>query len=206
MNPFLSLKVQQNLILASASPRRSDILSKLGFEFQVIPSSVDEDEVIWTDPVKIVRLLSELKAIDVQKAHPRKTIIAADTAVICDGRSLTKPKDREDAVEMLEILSGRKHQVITGIALIAPPNIRFIEEETTNVFFTDLSREDITRYIDSGEPFDKAGAYAIQGQASVFIEKVEGCFYNVVGLPIQRLFSMFRKLEKILDQSSGQRG
>ena len=199
MNPFLSLKVQ-NLILASASPRRREILLKLGFEFQVIPSSVNEDEVIWTDPVKVVKLLSELKAIDVQKSHPRKTIIAADTAVVCDGRSLTKPADRGDAVEMLEILSGRKHQVITGIAVISPPNIRFIEEETTNVFFRELSREEITCYIDSGEPFDKAGGYAIQGQASVFIEKVEGCFYNVVGLPVQRLFSIFKKLEKILDQ------
>ena len=200
MNQFLSLEVQQNLILASASPRRREILLKLGFEFQVIPSSVNEDEVIWTDPVKVVKLLSELKAVDVQKSHPRKTIIAADTAVVCDGRSLTKPADREDAVEMLEILSGRKHQVITGIAVISPPNIRFIEEETTNVFFRELSREEITSYIDSGEPFDKAGGYAIQGQASVFIEKVEGCFYNVVGLPVQRLFSIFRKLEKILDQ------
>ena len=200
MNQFLSLEVQQNLILASASPRRREILLKLGFEFRVIPSSVNEDEVIWTDPVKVVKLLSELKAIDVQKSHPRKTIIAADTAVVCDGRSLTKPADRGDAVEMLEILSGRKHQVITGIAVISPPNIRFIEEETTNVFFRELSREEITCYIDSGEPFDKAGGYAIQGQASVFIEKVEGCFYNVVGLPVQRLFSIFKKLEKILDQ------
>ncbi|MBN2185322.1 MAG: septum formation protein Maf [Candidatus Krumholzibacteriota bacterium] len=194
------MRVQQDLILASASPRRREILLKLGFEFQVIPSSVDEDEVIWTDPVKVVKLLSELKAIDVQKSHPRKTIIAADTAVVCDGRSLTKPVDREDAYEMLEILSGRRHQVITGIAVVSPPNIRFIEEETTNVFFRELSRGEILSYIDSGEPFGKAGGYAIQGHASVFIEKVEGCFYNVVGLPVQRLFSIFRKLEKISDQ------
>ncbi|MBN2071927.1 MAG: septum formation inhibitor Maf [Candidatus Krumholzibacteriota bacterium] len=204
MNPFLSFEVQQDLILASASPRRREILDNLGFEFEVFPSSVDEDEVIWTDPVKVVRLLSELKAVDVQKSHPLKTIIAADTTVVCDGEVLAKPAGRDDAVKMLETLSGRMHQVITGVVLISPPNIRFIEEETTDVFFRKISSAEISEYIDTGEPFDKAGAYAIQGYASLFVERVEGCFYNVVGLPVPRLFRMFRKLEKVILAGKGQ--
>ncbi len=106
-----------------------------------------------------------------------------------------KPKSSEDAAKMLGTLSGRVHEVVTGIALIKLPNTRIIEAERTKVFFRKLSPEEISRYISTREPFDKAGAYAIQGYASAFIDKIEGDYFNVVGLPVARLFSMFRKLE-----------
>ena len=106
-----------------------------------------------------------------------------------------KPEDSDQARGMLDALSGRMHEVVTGIVLIAPPNIRLIEAESTRVFFRRLTPEEISRYIETGEPYDQAGAYAIQGYASAFIEKIEGCYFNVVGLPVARLFDMFRRLE-----------
>ena len=197
MNPFLPEALQERLLLASASPRRREILENLGFEFEILPSDVDESEVPWNDPVKSAKLLAEIKGVDAQMTRPRKTIIAADTIVLCDGQVMGKPGSPEEAKEMLETLSGRMHEVVTGIALIAPPNIRIIEAESTRVFFRGLGTEEISRYIETGEPFDKAGAYAIQGYASAFIEKIEGCYFNVVGLPVSRLFGMFRRLEEM---------
>ncbi len=198
MNPFLSISVQENLVLASASPRRERILKDLGFEFDVVPSRISEDGVIWKDPVKKARILAELKAVEVQKEHPRKTIIGADTIVAYRGEALEKPADPDDAARMLRLLSGKTHQVITGVAIAAPPNRRFLEVERTRVFFRELSAREIERYIDSAEPFDKAGAYAIQGYASVFVDKIEGCFFNVVGLPVPLLFRMLRDLEGVI--------
>jgi len=197
MNPFLPADLQERLLLASASPRRREILENLGFEFEILPSNVDESEVPWNDPVKSAKLLAEIKAVDAQMTRPRKTIIAADTIVLCDGQVMGKPGSPEEAKEMLVALSGRMHEVVTGIALIATPNIRIIEAESTRVFFRELRPEEISRYIETGEPFDKAGAYAIQGYASAFIEKIEGCYFNVVGLPVSRLFGMFRRLEEM---------
>jgi septum formation protein len=195
MNPFLSFEIQERLLLASASPRRREILENLGFEFEILPSNVDESEVPWNDPVESAKLLAEIKGVDAQKTRPRKTIIAADTIVLCEGQVMGKPKSSEDAAKMLGTLSGRVHEVVTGIALIKLPNTRIIEAERTKVFFRNLSPEEISRYISTREPFDKAGAYAIQGYASAFIDKIEGDYFNVVGLPVARLFSMFRKLE-----------
>ena len=195
MNPFLSFEIQERLLLASASPRRKEILENLGFEFEILPSDVDESEVPWSDPVESVKLLAEIKAIDAQKTRPRKTIIAADTIVLCEDRVMGKPASPEDAAEMLGTLSGRMHEVVTGIALIKLPNTRIIEAESTKVFFRKLSPGEISRYISTREPFDKAGAYAIQGYASAFIDRIEGDYFNVVGLPVARLFSMLRKLE-----------
>ncbi len=197
MNPFLPADLQERLLLASASPRRREILENLGFEFEILPSNVDESEVPWNDPVKSAKLLAEIKAVDAQMTRPRKTIIAADTIVLCDGQVMGKPGSPEEAKEMLVALSGRMHEVVTGIALIATPNIRIIEAESTRVFCRELRNEEISRYIETGEPFDKAGAYAIQGYASAFIEKIEGCYFNVVGLPVSRLFGMFRRLEEM---------
>jgi septum formation protein len=197
LNPFLSMEVQSNLVLASASPRRREILSSIGFEFEVVPPDVDENEIFWKDPEKIVTLLAELKAVDVQSGKPRKTVIGADTIVVCDEIVMGKPGNREETVSMLERLSGRSHKVMTGIAIVAPPNIRFVEVETTIVQFRELTGDEIAKYANMDEPMDKAGAYAIQGYASVFVERIEGCYLNVVGLPIQRLFNIFRKLENV---------
>jgi septum formation protein len=197
MNPFLPAAVQSDLVLASASPRRKEILERLGFEFEIVPAGLEEDQAFSDDPERNVKLLAELKGVDVQGVRPRKTIIAADTIVMCDGTALGKPADPGEAFEMLRSLSGRGHRVITGVALIAPPNRRIIEVESTRVFFRDLTDDEINRYIDTSEPFGKAGAYAIQGLASAFVERIEGCYFNVVGLPVALLFRMFRALERM---------
>lgn len=197
MNPFLPGDIQSDLVLASASPRRREILERLGFEFEVIPAGLEEDQTLSDDPEKNVRLLAELKGVDVQRVRPRKTILAADTIVRCDGVTLGKPADSGKAFEMLRSLSGSGHSVITGVALIAPPNRRIIESESTRVFFRDITDTEIARYIDTSEPFGKAGAYAIQGLASVFVDRIEGCYFNIVGLPVALLFRMFRALERM---------
>ncbi len=196
MNPFLSVDIQSNLVLASASPRRREILERLGFEFEIVPAKVEEDAVSWDDPVRSVKLLAELKGVEALSVKPRKKIVAADTVVVCDGRRLGKPNSTEEATSMLQLLSGNAHEVITGLALLVPPNRRIIEAERTRVFFRDLDPEEINRYVDTGEPFDKAGAYAIQGYASAFVERIAGCYFNVVGLPVALLFRMFRMLER----------
>jgi septum formation protein len=196
MNPFLSLDVQDNLVLASASPRRREIMERLGFEFETVVAKVDENEVPWDDPARGTTLLAELKAVDAQLVRPRKTIVAADTVVVCSGERLGKPRSEDEARTMLEILSGEEHRVITGVALAAPPNKRILGAEETRVRFRRLTAGEIDAYIKTGEPFDKAGAYGIQGHAAVFIERIDGCYFNVVGLPVARLFNMFRALER----------
>lgn len=183
-------------MLASASPRRREILERLGFEFEVVPADLEEDRVLSDDPEVNVRLLAELKGVGVQRVRPRKTIIAADTIVICGETVLGKPDGPDEAYEMLRSLSGRGHRVITGVALIAPPNRRIVESESTRVFFRDISDAEIARYIDTSEPFGKAGAYAIQGFASAFVDRIEGCYFNVVGLPVALIFRMFRALDR----------
>jgi septum formation protein len=195
MNPFLTADVQGKLVLASESPRRKEILDRLGFEFEVIPAGLDEAMNLSEDPKTNVKLLAELKAVDVQRVRPRKTIIAADTVVTCSGAVLGKPADPGEVFDMLRLLSGREHQVVTGVALVAPPNRRIIEAESTTVFFREISDSEIAQYLDTSEPFGKAGAYAIQGFASVFVDRIEGCYFNVVGLPVALLFRMFKELE-----------
>jgi septum formation protein len=195
VNPFLSSQVQEKLVLASASPRRREILDMLGFQFEVVPARIEE-EVIWEDPKRRTKLLAELKAVEIQRHRPRSTIIAADTVVVCGGKILGKPEGERDAVDMIETLAGRAHQVITGIALLSPPNFRLTDCEITTVYFRNLNRDEIETYLDTGESFGKAGGYAIQGFASLFVNRIEGCYFNVVGLPVVSLFNLFRELEK----------
>ncbi|HSG29553.1 MAG TPA: Maf family protein [Candidatus Krumholzibacterium sp.] len=197
MNPFLSHEVQNSLVLASASPRRREILEGLGFEFEVIVPDVDEDVIIWKEPEKVTSLLSELKAVEVQSQRPRKTIIGADTVVILDGEIMGKPAGRDDAVSMIRLLSGRSHEVMTAITIAAPPNIRITRAERTRVIFRKITDAEIERYADMDEPYDKAGGYAVQGHASVFVDRIEGCYPNVVGLPVSMMFRMFRELESM---------
>lgn len=193
MNPLLPPKIQENLVLASASPRRRKILEDLDFEFVTAVSSVDEDEVIWDDPEKRARVLAELKAVDVQSRFPRKRIIGADTVVSCEGSRLGKPADREEAAEMLEMLSGRTHEVITALALVSLPDNRQIEAERTSVVFRKLKSSEIESYINTGECFDKAGGYGIQGYGAALVEGIEGDFYNVVGMPVNLLMEMLKR-------------
>ncbi len=196
MNPFLGLDLQRNLVLASASPRRSEILERLGFEFEVLPTGVDENGIGCADHARFAILIAERKADAARLARPRATIVAADPIVVCGDARLGKPADGADAASMLRALSGRTHEVVTGVAVVAPDGRRLAEAERTSVRFRTLSEEEVERYVGTGEPFGKAGAYAIQGYAAPFVEKIDGCYFNVVGLPVRLLFDMLARLER----------
>ena len=183
------------VILASNSPRRKEILEGVGVEPQIIVSGADERSDA-TDPAKYAEdialckgraVYSSLCASDGKEITDKKLIISADTVVMVDGEILGKPRDRADAIRMLTALSGKEHEVITGIALHCGGKI-ICEHETTKVYFDDLTSEEIERYADTNEPYDKAGAYAIQGLSSKFVRKIDGCYFNVVGLPIFKLY------------------
>ena len=202
MNPFLGPDLQRNLVLASASPRRREILERLGFEFEVLPAGIEENDISCADHARFAVLLAKKKAEAGCRARPLATVIAADTIVVCGEARLGKPADEADASSMLRSLSGRAHEVITGVAVVAPGGTCLAEAERTRVYFRALSAEDVARYVATGEPFGKAGAYAIQGFAAPFIEKIEGCYFNVVGLPVSLLFTMLSKLERTGDDPS----
>ncbi|MBZ5577631.1 MAG: Maf family protein [Acidobacteriia bacterium] len=174
------------LILASQSPRRAEILRQAGIEFTVRSASVDETPLPHETPEDYVRRLAEVKAIAVH-ASPDETVLGADTTVVVDGEMLLKPADACDARRMLEALSGRCHEVLTGICLRRGSD-RVCDFARTRVWFTAMTAPEIDAYVASGEPMDKAGGYAIQGLASKFIERIDGCYFNVVGLPIALLY------------------
>jgi septum formation protein len=177
------------LILASASPRRAQILRDAGFTFTVLSSAVDETPIPGESAQDLVQRLADAKAeLVAARAVGPAIVIAADTAVLIDGEILGKPRTADDAHQMLTRLSGHTHSVVTGVTVIRLPDAErrsFIE--TTHVQFSTLSPEELTRYLSTDEPFDKAGAYAIQGRAGRYIPRIEGCYYNVVGLPLARL-------------------
>jgi len=177
------------LILASSSPRRAEILRDAGIAFTVLSSAVDETPLPGETPGDLVRRLATGKAeLVAARAIGPAIVIAADTVVALEGAILGKPRTSDDARQMLERLSGRTHSVITGVALVRLPDIEHREfTEMSQVHFSSLSNEEIVRYLSSGEPFDKAGAYAIQGIAGRFIPRIDGCYFNVVGLPLARL-------------------
>jgi len=177
------------LILASASVRRAEILRDAGYHFSVLSSAVDETPFAGESPHDLVLRLAEAKAqLAAARAVGPAIIIAADTEVVLDGRIFGKPRSSDDARRMLTKLSGRSHHVLTGVAVVRLPDAERISfVETTRVEFAPLSDEEITRYLDTGEPYDKAGAYAIQGYAARYIPCIEGCYFNVVGLPLSRL-------------------
>lgn len=183
-----------DVILASASPRRIELLSLVFEQFQVIPSRFDEDEVPdGLAPPDHVRHAALMKARDVVQQHPDSLVIGSDTIVVIDEQILGKPADTADALRMLRMLSGRTHQVYSGIAVIKD-GIERTAVECTDVRFSTVSDEVISRYVATREPMDKAGAYAIQGKGSVLIEGINGCYFNVVGLPIFRLGQLLREL------------
>ena len=177
------------LILASASPRRAEILRDAGYQFTVLSSAVDETPHPDESPQDLVLRLAQTKAdLAAARAVGPAILIAADTEVVLDGRIFGKPGSPDDARCMLEKLSGRTHTVLTGVALVRLPDVeRLSFVESTLVEFAPLSDEEIRRYLATGEPYDKAGSYAIQGFAARYIPRIEGCFFNVVGLPLARL-------------------
>ena len=180
-----------DIILASGSPRRKQLLAQMGIEtFRVISSDADETVEPGLSPARIVETLSARKAEAVAgHAKPGELVIAADTIVALDGAVLGKPADGPEAFRMLSALSGRRHQVYTGVTLLRDAE-RCTEHEVTTVTFRELTRDDITRYIATGEPMDKAGAYGIQGYGALLVERIEGDYFNVMGLPVGRLGRM----------------
>ena len=184
------------LILASASPRRAEILRDAGVSFTVVSSAVDETPYPGEAPQALVQRLADVKAdLVAARAVGPAIVIAADTVVGLDGQVLGKPRSTDDARHMLEQLSGRTHSVHTGVSLIRLPDAQRLHfVETTLVHFSRLTAEDISLYLATEEPYDKAGAYAIQGRAGRFIPRIEGCYYNVVGLPLEHLLAALREL------------
>jgi septum formation protein len=180
------------LILASQSPRRKELLGLFHIPFTVAVADIDETMDAGKDPAQEVARVSRAKA----EAIPREAgdvVIAADTVVVLGNRVLGKPADREDAVDMLTALSGTDHQVMTGVTVLRD-DVCLVHTEITDIHFRPLSRKEICRYVDSGEPMDKAGAYGIQGGAALFAEKMHGDYYNVMGLPVCTLWKMLQKI------------
>lgn len=180
------------LVLASRSPRRQELLRRAGIPFVVRPADIPEEPFDAEPPVDHARRLAREKAEAVPLAA-HEIILGADTIVLAGGRILGKPADPEDAARMLRLLSGATHEVITGICLRSPDRL-IVDSEITRVRFVPLSEDDIASYVASGEPMDKAGAYAIQGLASKFIDRIEGCYFNVVGLPVALVWKRLREL------------
>jgi septum formation protein len=191
------------LVLASASPRRQEILRNAGIPFVVHPTDIPEIPDPGEAPLAFAERMSKEKALAVSQQRPHDTILGADTVVVVDGQILGKPRDPSDAARMLRLLSGRSHIVITGVCLIGPPlgtenrelrtGFQDIKSETTIVSMDSLSDADIRSYVTTDEPMDKAGAYAIQGIASRWIPRIEGDYFNVVGLPVALVWRMLRR-------------
>ena len=188
------------LVLASASPRRRELLAQAGYEFDVCPAHIPEEPLPGEDPVSYVTRLAREKAEAVYEGQGTEglrdsglVVLGADTTVTLDGHILEKPRDAEDAARMLRMLSGRTHRVITGVAVASAAGTE-VAAEVTAVRFVTLSDEEIAEYIASGEPMDKAGAYGIQGRAAKWIPRVEGCYFNVVGLPLALVAAMLEHL------------
>ncbi len=193
---FLNLNGKK-LILASISPRRENLLKMIGFEFEIVDSQVDEQSEVYTIPEVHVLELAQKKAIKVAEKINSGLIIGADTIVALNDQILGKPKDAKQAKEILKQLSDRTHTVYTGFAIVEKPSGKIMSEfEKTFVSFRKLADEEIVRYIQSGSPFDKAGGYGIQDQGALFVEKIDGCFYNVMGLPVTRLYRALGKFIK----------
>lgn len=186
------------VILASKSPRRREILSMLGIKFDIVSADADEHSDI-TDPAQLVRELSLRKGRAVRELlkaegtwDEETLIIASDTVVAANGEILGKPRDNADAARMLRLLSGSAHHVVSGVALLTGDR-EIADAEKTAVRFAAMSEKDIEWYVKSGEPADKAGAYAVQGLASLFIEGLDGDYFNVVGLPVHRLNNLIKQ-------------
>jgi septum formation protein len=182
-----------NLVLASASPRRRELLAGLGLQFTVRPADVDETPRDGEDPGAYVLRLAQEKAAAVARDQ-EELVLAADTTVVVDGEILGKPSDEEDARRMLRRLSGREHEVLTGLALCEAGGRDASSVERSRVRMAALSEDEIAWYAASGEPLDKAGAYAIQGLGSLFVEAVAGNYSNVVGLPVPAVYRLFAAL------------
>ena len=182
----------EKLILASRSPRRAEILNAVGWPFEAVAADIDESVRAGEDAVSYVKRLALTKAQTVARKNPEKLVLGADTTVVVGGELLGQPLDDDDARRMLKLLSGRWHEVLTGVALVrgdqdAQP---LVKHETTRVRFAEMSVAEIDWYVATGEPHGKAGAYGIQGHAALFVEEIAGDYFNIVGLPLRLVFEM----------------
>lgn len=183
------------LLLASASPRRKELLTQAGYTFTVVPANVDETVTPGTPPEQIVMQLARTKAVAVFESHPQDTVLAADTIVVFQNRILGKPKNEDEAKAMLRLLSGGRHDVYTGFCICHGKETH-CEAQRTEVEFFPLSEQEIENYVKTGEPMDKAGAYGIQGRGALLVKEISGDFYNVMGLPIGRIYRILRDMQK----------
>jgi len=177
----------KRIVLASASPRRRELIKSITEDALCVPSGEDETLPDGISVSEIPEYLAKLKAQSVAKDYPDSRVIGCDTVVILDDKILTKPESREDAVRKLKALSGKEHRVITGCCIVEGDNVKTFSEET-RVQFYELSDEEIYSYIETGEPMDKAGGYGIQGKGALFVKEIKGDYFNVVGLPVARLY------------------
>ena len=183
-----------DLVLASGSPRRREILGQIGVKFRVSVSDVEEKPTA-ENPLDFPRENASQKALAVSRQDPSAVVLGYDTLVFLDGKPLGKPKDKEDALKMLQALNGRSHKVITGVAVAHGGMLLDASQEETEVFFRDSSLQELEEYVNSLDPMDKAGAYGIQTQGARLIRSIRGCYYNVVGLPVARTLEMLTNLK-----------
>jgi septum formation protein len=185
-----------SLVLASGSPRRRELLTQAGYRFEVRVSGVQESRRPDEDAIRFATRLAREKAEDV--FSPGVVVLGADTVVVCDGEVMGKPLDAADAARMLLRLSGRTHQVVTGVAVVWGEGSAEVAAELTQVTMRTISAEEVSAYVAGGEPMDKAGAYAIQGYAGRWIPRINGCYFNVVGLPLALITSLLEGVEQRL--------
>ena len=188
--------ITQKLILASKSPRRAEILRAVGWQFESIAADIDETRERGEDAVSYVKRLAKTKAEKIRAHVVNGTVLGADTTVVVNGEILEQPHDADDARRMLYLLNNKWHEVLTGVALISDDNGNdsvLVDHELTRVRFGEMSDAEIDWYISTGEPFGKAGAYGIQGHAALFIEEVQGDYFNIVGLPIRLVYELLNK-------------
>lgn len=182
----------KKLILASSSLRRKELFNLLGIDYEAIASNADEN-IAPCPPEEMVQLLAQRKAMDVFNAHKDCCVVGSDTIVLIDGKIIGKPEDEADAYRILSLLSGRKHTVYTGVCILYDEEeVRF--HDTTHVTFAQLEDEEIYAYIKTGEPMDKAGAYGIQGPGALLVERVEGCYFTVIGMPVPKLYRALKSI------------
>lgn len=190
----MKFRTQSEFVLASASPRRKELLTQLAIPFEVIPSDVEETLIKEETVEEYVANVARFKTQHVARKCPNKTVIGADTIVVFENRMLHKPKTEEEAIAHLQQLSGHKHTVLTAVVIIASDGEETVFVERTDVQFRQLTQPLIEAYVRSGDPFDKAGGYGIQTLGALFIERIEGDYHNVVGLPLATLFEKLVQL------------
>jgi septum formation protein len=189
---------KEKLILASQSPRRAEILASVGWPFEAIPADIDETRFPSEDALSYVMRLAQTKAETVASRVALGRVLGADTVVVIDGEILGQPRDDDDARRMLSLLSGKWHEVVTGVALVSQSSASqtAVAHQTTRVHFAELTSEEIEWYVSTGEPKGKAGAYAIQGKGALLIREIHGDYYNVVGLPVRLVFELVTRMEE----------